>query len=60
MTHAPQDPMAGTTARRIREHPNEPQPVVDPTDPRNGQMPGRPTEHRLIVDPTDPRNGQDV
>lgn len=30
------DPMAGERARRIYERPEEPQPILDPTDPRYG------------------------
>lgn len=35
------DPMAGESARRIREDPEREQPILDPTDPRYGQP--RPT-----------------
>lgn len=30
------DPMAGESARRASERPEEPQPILDPTDPRYG------------------------
>lgn len=33
-----QDPTAGTRACEIREHPEIPQPIHDPTDPRFGQV----------------------
>jgi hypothetical protein len=58
MTHPPQDTMAGATARRISEHPNEAQPILDPTDPRVGQTMPQSSDHRPILDPTDPRSGQ--
>lgn len=56
MTHPPQDLMAGASARHAREHPGEPRPISDPTDPRYGRMP-RLSERRPISDPTDPRYG---
>ena len=33
------DPTAGERARQIREHPDAPMPILDPTDPRYGQFP---------------------
>ncbi len=33
------DPTAGERARRIRLHPERPQPILDPTDPRYGTDP---------------------
>lgn len=36
------DPTAGERARAIHEHPEWPQPILDPTDPRHGSVPRRP------------------
>jgi hypothetical protein len=55
------DVTAGERARRIRQHPDEPEFVPDPTDPRAEEPtvePGRTDTPRRIADPTDPRNGQ--
>lgn len=51
------DPTAGRRARMIREHPEVPQPITDPTDPRCGSI-DVPREGVVIQDPTDPRNGE--
>jgi hypothetical protein len=55
------DVTAGERARRIRQHPDEPQFMPDPTDPRAERPltaePGTPEIPRSVVDPTDPRNG---
>jgi hypothetical protein len=55
------DVTAGERARRIRQHPDQPEFMPDPTDPRAERpltaAPGGPEIPRLIVDPTDPRNG---
>jgi hypothetical protein len=56
------DPMAGERARRIRIHPDGPEPVSDPMDSRYGEMaPSAPqvaAPPRPIVDPTDPDCGE--
>jgi len=56
------DPMAGERARRIRIHPDGPEPVSDPMDSRYGAMtPSAPqvaAHRRPIVDPTDPECGE--
>lgn len=49
------DPTAGRRARQIREHPEVPQPVADPTDPRYGSVD---EPDGWIQDPTDPRVGE--
>jgi hypothetical protein len=55
------DVIAGERARRIRQHPDEPQFIPDPTDPRAEKPspvePGHPETAPPIADPTDPRNG---
>jgi hypothetical protein len=61
MTPSVSDPTAGERARAICEHPEIPQPVVDPTDPNLGAVSprsqGATGEARQIVDPTDPGCG---
>jgi hypothetical protein len=56
------DVTAGERARRIRQHPDEPEFVPDPTDPRAEELSsGEPEalrDFRPIADPTDPRNGE--
>lgn len=56
------DPTAGERARRIRLHPDIPERISDPTDPRYGQIPpaapNYPRDARRIVDPTDPECGE--
>jgi hypothetical protein len=56
------DVMAGERARRIRQRPDEPEFIPDPTDPRAERPltaePKRPETPRPIADPTDPRNGE--
>jgi hypothetical protein len=56
------DLMAGERARRIRIHPDGPEPVSDPMDSRYGEMtPSAPqvaAPPRPIVDPTDPDCGE--
>jgi hypothetical protein len=63
------DVMAGERARRIRQRPDEPEFIPDPTDPRaerpltaepqhpETKKPEPPPADPRIVDPTDPRNG---
>ncbi len=52
------DVMAGDRARRIRAHPDEPERVVDPTDPRYGTPEREQTRSAPArEDPTDPRPG---
>jgi hypothetical protein len=57
-----QDPTAGLTARAIREHPGDPQPIRDPTDPRCEETwpgrDGRAGDPQLILDPTNPDYGK--
>ncbi|MBV9535565.1 MAG: hypothetical protein JO321_09160 [Solirubrobacterales bacterium] len=57
-----QDPTAGTRACEIREHPEVPQPIHDPTDPRFGEVLSGAREHggatELASDATDPLYGQ--
>jgi hypothetical protein len=61
----PLDPTAGERARQIRAFPHRPQPILDPTDPRNGVVvpgagPARNAEHEAtperepVADPFDP------
>jgi hypothetical protein len=56
------DVTAGERARRIREHPDQPEFLPDPTDPRAEELfsadPQSLEVPRLIADPTDPRNGE--
>jgi hypothetical protein len=56
------DPMAGERARRIRIHPDGPEPISDPMDSRYGEItPSAPPIAaflRPIVDPTDPDCGE--
>lgn len=61
MTEQPFDPTAGRTARQIREHPNDPRRILDPTDPQSGKFLPDTREQAdapRIVDPTDPRIGR--
>lgn len=51
------DPTAGRRARLIREQPDIPLPVTDPTDPRYGPVEPSASEPD-IGDPTDPRFGE--
>lgn len=60
------DPTAGKRARAIHAHPETPQRIQDPTDPRygfgtaqgqTGQL-GRRRVDRRRVDPTDPECGE--
>ncbi|MBV9004335.1 MAG: hypothetical protein JOZ98_13705 [Solirubrobacterales bacterium] len=54
------DPTAGATARAIRAHPEAPQPVCDPTDPRYGELMPDTREDAAdqpVCDPTDPEYG---
>ena len=64
MRGATSDPTAGERARAIREHPETPQAVVDPTDPvcgdTSGQVPDPTGVARRIVDPTDPACGEEL
>jgi hypothetical protein len=62
MTKKPPDSTAGRTARQIREHPNDPRRILDPTDPRQGTLLSDAREQAgaaRIVDPTDPRVGSE-
>lgn len=53
-----QDVTAGTRAREVREHPEITQPILDPTDPRFGEVPPDAREHASATEPagdaTDP------
>ncbi len=55
------DPTAGERARAIQEHPETPQPILDPTDPGCGAPAhgpaGGPERPQRILDPTDPECG---
>jgi hypothetical protein len=59
MTDNVSDPTAGRRARLVREHPDAPLPVSDPTDPRIGTIP-EPSPAITRQDPTDPRYGEPV
>jgi hypothetical protein len=50
------DPTGGETARAIRTDPTLAEPVLDPTDPRYGQLSPQTGESEAgqILDPTDP------
>jgi len=50
------DPTAGRTAQRVRERPDIPRPLTDPTDPRSGEAPPR-DEGLVIDDPTSSEPG---
>jgi len=58
MAHPPQDPTAGRTARAIRDDRADPPPVLDPTDPRNGQSRSVREGDPVNTDPTDARCGE--
>jgi len=52
------DPTAGARARRIRAHPDSPERISDPMDPRyGGTTDSGPAAGTRIVDPTDPHCG---
>ena len=58
-----QDPTAGTRACEIREHPEIPQPIHDPTDPRFGEIwpnaqPQQETATKAATDSRDPLYAQ--
>lgn len=56
-----QDPTAGERARAIRVHPEVPQRISDPTDPRYGKVFPDPRERasaQRIWDATDPEYGE--
>ena len=62
MRSATLDPTAGERARRIQAHPEVPEHIVDPMDPRYGELTpsgatsiGSPAR---IVDPLDPDCGE--
>jgi hypothetical protein len=52
------DPTAGRTAQAIRNHPEIPRPLTDPTDPRLRDVPDA-SEEMPMEDPTDPRLSED-
>lgn len=57
------DPMAGESARAIQADPAAPQPILDPTDPRYGELAppiGEPAgpARQAWADPTDPAAGR--
>ncbi len=57
-----QDVTAGIRAREIREHPDIPHPIFDPTDAHFGEVPPdarqRASAREPAVDATDPLYGQ--
>lgn len=51
------DPTAGERARAIREHPEDAQVILDPTDPRYGEpMPGETDKDRRLVEEDEPED----
>jgi hypothetical protein len=56
------DPTAGERARAIRAHPDDRQPIFDPTDPRYREAslrsPRAAAAAKRIFDPTDPEYGR--
>ena len=54
------DPTAGETARAVREQPEAPRPISDPTDRRYGGLTHENREDagdQQVSDPTDPEYG---
>jgi hypothetical protein len=49
------DPTAGARAREVQRNPGVPQPILDPTDPRYGQLQGGARASGEVLDATDPR-----